>query len=299
MDQNNLNDFDPTDTYDHYDAIFQPDYDRYMRDYESYQHYVGLCEQEAGGSSNGPKRMRTYIYREREEAEQRLIDHYFGDDEYEPKYPEEKFRRRSRLDATSRKSIGPSLKCTSAIRQMAYDTSPDAFDEYLQIAEQAVADQKLWIWHAYFGVLGVNNDLNVLYGSPLFDDEIADIALECPFVVNGHTYRKGYYLANGIYPAWSTFVKTFSVARDEKTLKFKRVQEAARKDIERAFGVLQDEGFEVNLRDVFVNPAPNIIRDWVERCDLHVRKTKELRDRKTHNELRKDLVEHLWNNDDE
>ncbi|GJX56138.1 RNA-directed DNA polymerase, eukaryota [Tanacetum coccineum] len=167
MDQNNLNDFDPTDTYDHYDAIFQPDYDRYMRDYESYQHYVGLCEQEAGGSSDGPKRRRTYIYREREEAEQRLIDDYFGDDEYEPKYPEEKFRRRyrmssrlfnkilndilsydvqplpeyfsyfrSRLDATGRNSIGSILKCTSAIRQMAYDTSPDAFDEYLQIAER-------------------------------------------------------------------------------------------------------------------------------------------------------------------
>ncbi|GJW80215.1 hypothetical protein Tco_0144190 [Tanacetum coccineum] len=262
MDQNNLNDFDPTDTYDHYDAIFQPDYDRYMRDYESYQHYVGLCEQEVGGSSNGPKRRRTYIYREREEAEQRLIDDYFGDDEYEPKYPEEKFRLRSRLDATGRKSIGHILKCTSVIRQMAYDTSPDAFDEYLQIAEQAVVDQKLWIWHAYFGVPGANNDLNMLYGSPLFDDEIADIAPECPFVVNGHTYRKGM----------------------KKTLKFKRVQEAARKDIERAFGVLQ---------------APNIVRDWVERCDLHVRKTKELRNRKTHIDLRQDIMEHLWNNDDE
>ncbi|GJU48963.1 ALP1-like protein [Tanacetum coccineum] len=445
MDQNNLNDFDPTDTYDHYDAFFQPDYDRYMRDYESYQHYVSLCEQEAGGSSDGPKWRRTYIFREREEVEQRLIDDYFGDDEYEPKYPEEKFRRRYRMSSTlfnkilndilsynvqplpeyfryfrvrinaiGRNSIGPILKCTSAIRQMAYDTSPDAFDEYLQIAErtsrecldhftkcihvlyynkflrrptatdiqktyelheekhglpgmlrsidcmhwdwkncpkslhgqfkrstnkyptlmlEAVADQKLWIWHAFFWVPGADNDLNVLYGSPLFDAEIADIALECPFVVNGHTYSKCYYLADGIYPAWSTFVKTFSVTRDEKNLKFKRVQEAARKDIERAFRVLQshwgiirqparamqintlkrimycciilhnmileDEGFEVNLRDVFVNPAPNIVRDWVERCDLHVRKTKELPDRKTHTDLRQDLMEHLWNNDDE
>ncbi|GKE24797.1 ALP1-like protein isoform X1, partial [Tanacetum coccineum] len=86
---------------------------------------------------------------------------------------------------------------------------------------------------------GANNDLNVLYGSPLFDDELGDRASECPFVVNGHTYRKGYYLADGIYPAWSTFVKTFSVSRDEKPLKFKRVQESSRKDIERAFGVLQ------------------------------------------------------------
>ncbi|GKF85184.1 hypothetical protein Tco_0250082, partial [Tanacetum coccineum] len=59
------------------------------------------------------------------------------------------------------------------------------------------------------------------------------------------------------------------------------------------------KGFEVNLRDVFVNPAPNNVRDWVERCDLHVRKKKELRDRKTHTDLRQDLMEHLWNNDDE
>ncbi|GKA71585.1 ALP1-like protein isoform X1 [Tanacetum coccineum] len=334
---------------------FNPTINRYMRDYESYQHYVGLCEQKAGGSSDGPKRMRTYIYREREEAEQRLIDDYFGDDEYEPKYLEEKFRRRyrmsyrlfnkilndilsydvqplpeyfsyfrSRLDATGRNSIGSILKCTSAIRQMAYGTSPNAFDEYLQIAKftsrecldhftkcihvlyydkflrrptatdiqktyelheekhgllrmlesidcmhwdwkncpkslhgqfkrstnkyptlmlEVVADKKLWIWHAYFGVHWANNDLNALYSSPLFDAEIADIAPQCLFVVNGHTYRKVYYLADGIYPAWSTFVKTFSVARDEKNLKFKRVQEAARKDIERAFGVLQDMGF--------------------------------------------------------
>ncbi|GJT61267.1 putative nuclease HARBI1 isoform X2 [Tanacetum coccineum] len=139
-------------------------------------------------------------------------------------------------------------------------------NKYPTLMLEAVADKKLWIWHAYFGVPEANNDLNVLYGSSLFDVEIANIAPECP---------------------------------DEKTLKFKRVQEAARKDIERAFGVLQDEGFEVNLRDVFVNPALNIVRDWVERCDLHVRKTKELHDRKTHTDLRQDLMEHLWNNDDE
>ncbi|GJR25730.1 reverse transcriptase domain, reverse transcriptase zinc-binding domain protein [Tanacetum coccineum] len=43
-------------------------------------------------------------------------------------------------------------------------------------------------------------------------------------------------------------------------------------------------------------PEPNMVRSWVERCDLHVRKAKELRDRKTHIDLRQDLVEHLWNN---
>ncbi|GJU53562.1 ALP1-like protein isoform X1 [Tanacetum coccineum] len=271
------------------------------------------------------------------------MDDYFGDEEFEPKYLEESFRRMYRMSstlfnkivnkilsydvepipeyftyftqryvATGRLSIGPIMKCTSAIRQLAYDTAPDGFDKYLQIAERA------------------NNDLNVLYGSPLFDDELADTAPECSFVVNGHTYRKCYYLADGIYPAWSTFVKLFFVARDEKSLKFKRVQEAARKYIERAFEVLQgrwgikrqsarayqinmlkkimyccimlhnmileDEGFEVNVRDLFVSPTPQIQRTWVERCELHLRKSKELRDRKTHIDLRQDLVEHLWNN---
>nr|GEV33255.1 hypothetical protein [Tanacetum cinerariifolium] len=181
---------------------------------------LALCEQEAGRSRLGPTRRRTYIPREREDAEQRLIDDYFGDDEFHPKYPQ-------RYDATGRLRIGPILKCTSAIRQLAYDTSPDAFDEYLQITEpdipktyelheqkhglpgmlgsiDSVADQKLWIWHAYFRVPWENNDLNVLYGSLLFDDELADRAPECPFVVNGYTYRKAYYLADGIYPTCNT-----------------------------------------------------------------------------------------------
>nr|GEV04300.1 hypothetical protein [Tanacetum cinerariifolium] len=64
------------DTYDHYDVYFQSDYDRYTRDYEAYEHFVALCEQEAGGSSSDPKRRRTYIPRERETAEQRLLEDY-------------------------------------------------------------------------------------------------------------------------------------------------------------------------------------------------------------------------------
>ncbi|GJZ39163.1 hypothetical protein Tco_0585726 [Tanacetum coccineum] len=99
-------------------------------------------------------------------------------------------------------------------------------------------------WHAYFRVPEANNDFNVLYGSSLFDDVIVDRAPEAPFVVNGRTYKKGYYSADGIYPTWATFVKTYSIARDEKTLKFKRVQESLRKDIARAFKVLQGIGYQ-------------------------------------------------------
>lgn len=59
-----------------------------------------MCDQEVGGSGSAIKRTRTYIPREREEAEQRLIDDYFGDDDTLPKYPEKNFRRRYRMSST-------------------------------------------------------------------------------------------------------------------------------------------------------------------------------------------------------
>ncbi|GKA86254.1 RNA-directed DNA polymerase, eukaryota, reverse transcriptase zinc-binding domain protein [Tanacetum coccineum] len=94
---------------------------------------TSMCEQEAEGSGSVLKRTRTCIHHEREEAEQRLIDNYFGDDETIPKYPEGNFRRRQRYDVVGHLSIRPILMCTSAIRQLAYDIAPNAFDEYLQI----------------------------------------------------------------------------------------------------------------------------------------------------------------------
>jgi hypothetical protein len=44
---------------------------------------------------------------------------------------------------------------------------------------------------------------------------------------------------DGIYPEWSAFVKAISYLTDRKKQYFVKVQESARKDIERAFGVLQ------------------------------------------------------------
>ncbi|GKE28134.1 ribonuclease H-like domain-containing protein [Tanacetum coccineum] len=90
-----------------------------------------------------------------------------------------------------------------------------------------------------FGVAGANNDLTDLNHSPLFDDLLDDIAPVVPYDVNGVTFEKGYYLADGIYPQWAAFVKSFTVVQDERNVVFKCRQESAQKDVERSFGVLQ------------------------------------------------------------
>ena len=49
----------------------------------------------------------------------------------------------------------------------------------------------------------------------------------------------GYYLADGIYPTWATLVKTIPSPLGNKKKHFAKCQEAVRKDVECAFGVLQ------------------------------------------------------------
>ena len=104
---------------------------------------------------------------------------------------------------------------------------------------EAVASQDLWFWHAYFGVAGSNNDRNVLDQSPIFDDILTGKAVDTPFSVNGNEYNYGYYLVDGIYPTYSILIKAPRVAVGESQEKFKQRQESARKDVERAFGVLK------------------------------------------------------------
>uniref|UniRef100_A0A0D3BFX6 DDE Tnp4 domain-containing protein n=1 Tax=Brassica oleracea var. oleracea TaxID=109376 RepID=A0A0D3BFX6_BRAOL len=52
-------------------------------------------------------------------------------------------------------------------------------------------------------------------------------------------YNLAYYLTDGIYPKWSTFIQSISLPQDPIAELFAKVQEATRKDVERAFGVLQ------------------------------------------------------------
>ena len=104
---------------------------------------------------------------------------------------------------------------------------------------EAVASRNLWIWHAFFGLPGSHNDINVLHRSPLFAKLAEGQASKVCFNINGHNYKMGYYLADGIYPSWATFVKTIPEPQGNKKKYFAKAQESVRKDVERAFGVLQ------------------------------------------------------------
>ncbi|CAL2279206.1 unnamed protein product [Prunus armeniaca] len=96
-----------------------------------------------------------------------------------------------------------------------------------------------WVWHAFFGVAGSQNDLNVLSQSPVFNDVLRGEAQKITYEVNNTVYQSGYYLAVGIYPRWTTFVKSLSHPRTQKQKLFATYQEGYRKDVERCFGILQ------------------------------------------------------------
>ncbi|GKE26023.1 ALP1-like protein isoform X1 [Tanacetum coccineum] len=189
-------------------------------------------------------------------------------------------------DAVGKAGIYALVKCTSAIRQLAYTAVSDSLDEYLQIGEktsrdclmhfckrvielygeellfdaflidctkwlwaqcpqayraqfsrgdsgselfillEAVASQDLWIWHSFF----------------------VGKAPEVPFVANDVTYKWGYYLTDGIYPEWVVLMKSISQpgSNDVKRIRYKQADEAAKKDVERAFCLLKKMGYRKN-----------------------------------------------------
>lgn len=104
---------------------------------------------------------------------------------------------------------------------------------------EAIADGELWIWGCNFGSPGSLNDINVLDTSPLRSAILEGKVLPgFKYVLNNKTRECTYYLVDGIYPLWAIFVTTISEPSNRKERRFSAAQEAHRKDVERAFGVL-------------------------------------------------------------
>ena len=103
---------------------------------------------------------------------------------------------------------------------------------------EAIVDHSLSIWHAFFGLPGGNNNVNVLDRSPLIANLLVGDGRDMTFEVNGHIYNRYYLLTDGIYLQWNCFLQP----QGEKKEHFTKMQSGARKDVERVFGVLQVHG---------------------------------------------------------
>jgi hypothetical protein len=109
---------------------------------------------------------------------------------------------------------------------------------------EAVADYRLYFHHAAFGFAGCLNDINILNLSPLLnqfmDGNFENIEADAvPYNIGSQQFTQMFLLVDGIYPKFSRFVKTVKEPATHQQRVFASWQESARKDIERAFGVLQ------------------------------------------------------------
>lgn len=113
------------------------------------------------------------------------------------------------------------------------------------IAVEAMCDYNLYCWNMLTGKLATNNDLTAVEYSPLFVSILngsRNMKLPQGYVAGGvvrdwHLY----YLADGIYPKWSIFLKHISGPLNLQQQTITKMQEARRKDVERFFGVLQGQ----------------------------------------------------------
>ncbi len=109
---------------------------------------------------------------------------------------------------------------------------------------EAWCDHDLYCWHWFPGRAGTNNDLTVLYSSPLFQDifnGLFNISKSDGYTIPPSTAKRimNYFLVDGIYPDWPIFAKPIHNAVNIIKKFFSARQEATRKDVERLFGVLQ------------------------------------------------------------
>ena len=55
-----------------------------------------------------------------------------------------------------------------------------------------------------------NNDLNVLDHFPVFDEFLQGRTPPTNYIVNGQEYSMGYYLTDGIYPKYASFIQAIN-----------------------------------------------------------------------------------------
>ncbi|XP_070666797.1 uncharacterized protein, partial [Malus domestica] len=200
-------------------------------------------------------------------AHANLMNNYFNPDSV---YTEEDFRRRFRMmrhvferllrdvqhvnpyfrhkrDRAGRPGFSPHQKVTVAFRMMAYGSSADSMDETHGMSESTCLDTLEEFCNTIVQVYKDEylrepnqEDLNrLLYKAEDRGFLAEGKAPQLDYYINGREYNMGYYLADGIYPKWATLVQAIPNPRNDAEKLFTLHQEAYRKDVERAFGILQ------------------------------------------------------------
>uniref|UniRef100_A0A0D3CBN1 GRF-type domain-containing protein n=1 Tax=Brassica oleracea var. oleracea TaxID=109376 RepID=A0A0D3CBN1_BRAOL len=220
--------------------------------------------------SNGTKRAkkRIFIMRNREEGHKKLWNDYFSDT---PTFPRSLFWLRFRMnktlflrivhrmsteveyfqpreDAARRSSLSPLQKCTATIRQLAYGGGADIVDEYVQLSETTA--QKC-LHHFTAGIIHLYGDEYLRRPTPedlqrlLYIGEQRGFpgmvgSIDCTMNNLNILDRSSVFddIINGIAPQ-ATFIRSIRLPQGPKNSLFPNTQEAVRKDVERAFGVLQ------------------------------------------------------------
>jgi hypothetical protein len=67
-----------------------------------------------------------------------------------------------------------------------------------------------------------HNDISMLRRSLVFGMLMEGNAPVVHYEINGHPYNKHYYIADGISPKWSTFVKIIREPTEEKNRRFSK-----------------------------------------------------------------------------
>ncbi|GJY51040.1 hypothetical protein Tco_0441887 [Tanacetum coccineum] len=251
------------------------------------------------------KYQRSYMPRDRYGAHDRLVLAYFAK---KPFYNAYLFRKRFRMnrslftrivrdlsancpyfqegcDAVGKAGISALVKCTSAIRQLAYAAVPDSLDEYLQIGEKTSRDCLMHFCNGVIELYGeeylrrpTQTDVEKLYafhenkhGFPgmigsidctkwpwaqcpqayraQFSRGDSGKALEVSFVANDVTYKYGDIICYcGIYPAMGCAYEVYfaSWSNDVKRIRLSKGKKQKKKDVDREFGVLKKMGDSKN-----------------------------------------------------
>jgi Plant transposon protein len=114
------------------------------------------------------------------------------------------------------------------------------------IVLEAICDYHLFFWHVSYGYTGNLNDRTILSLSPLLDrlidgsfHQLEEEAGVVPFKILEEEFQQTWITVDGIYPKYIRFVKGIKQPVTQTERRYTQWQEATRKDIERAFGVLK------------------------------------------------------------